>query len=401
MATWRMLKLALFASIWPGAALGQWSPDNPIENAPAKDNIPSYVHHATYLANQAPAQGPVQVGYNYHLPPDYEESDARYPVIYQLGGHTDNESIGLVDRGLPNRYQEKMADGSLRPVINVYVNGPGTLESYSQLEATVIDELIPHIDGKFRTLTTRECRHIEGYSRGGSGAPLFAFRHPELFSVAVSNAGSGTENITDALPALKSTAMERGLRLLVTILEGDHLYPANQEFCRFLDEQQIPYDYVSAPGGSHDTNKYFNDPQTYAAIGYGNILWHERAFAEQGCSQPPGGGGGGGGGGGSSGGGEAGGGFEPGFGGVATGGSGGGGVASGAGGAPPQPLIPASGGTAGASSTPPSATPEPTSAHCAMSAPPRVNHLPCWAMIALAGSVSRRWRARPAPLPVR
>jgi hypothetical protein len=288
-----MTSVATFALAQP--ALAQWNANNPIESAPAKDKIPPYVKHGTYLANKAPLPGPIEVGYNYHLPPDYDGGIRRYPLIVQLGGHTDDESKGLVDRGLPNRYQEKMLDGTIRPVVSIYVNGPGTLPSYVDLEATIIEELLPHVDQTFRTLTERECRHIEGYSRGGSGAPLFAFRYPDLFSAAVSNAGSSTEGIEQALPGLKAEALAQGVRLLVTILEGDHLFEANVGFRDFLQAEGVPFDFSSAPGGSHDTNLYFNDPETYDEIGYGNIIWHEKAFREQGCEEPSGGGAGGGG----------------------------------------------------------------------------------------------------------
>lgn len=268
-------------------AHAQWEPNNPIDTAPAKEDIPEYVQHATYTANLAPVPGPVEVGYNYHLPPGYDNSEDRYPVIYQLGGNTDTESKGLVDRGVPNRMQEKMLDGTIRPTITVYLNSPGTLPSYQDLEPTFYDELIPHIDAKFRTVDTPECRHVEGYSRGGSGAPLVAFRRPDLFRAAVSVAGSGTEGVQEVMRANKEEALGLDVRLRVVILEADRVAQGNLEFQQFLNDESIPFDLVSLPGGAHDTNLYYNNPDTYDDIGYGNIVWHEAVFQEHGCQLEP------------------------------------------------------------------------------------------------------------------
>jgi S-formylglutathione hydrolase FrmB len=53
-------------------------------------------------------------------------------------------------------------------------------------ETVVLKELVPHIDGKFRTVASREGRSLHGYSMGGFGALKFAFKHPEMFGSVVS-----------------------------------------------------------------------------------------------------------------------------------------------------------------------------------------------------------------------
>lgn len=40
---------------------------------------------------------------------------------------------------------------------------------------SVVEELVPHIDTTYRTLTGREAREIEGFSTGGYGAALIGF----------------------------------------------------------------------------------------------------------------------------------------------------------------------------------------------------------------------------------
>jgi endo-1,4-beta-xylanase len=56
-----------------------------------------------------------------------------------------------------------------------------SLDGKSPVETVIIKDLIPHIDGAYRTIARREGRMIEGFSMGGFGAAHLGFKHPELF----------------------------------------------------------------------------------------------------------------------------------------------------------------------------------------------------------------------------
>lgn len=58
-------------------------------------------------------------------------------------------------------------------------------------ESIIIKELIPFVDGHFRTIPFRGGRAIEGFSMGGYGAVKFALEYPHLFCSAVAYGGSG------------------------------------------------------------------------------------------------------------------------------------------------------------------------------------------------------------------
>jgi esterase/lipase superfamily enzyme len=78
----------------------------------------------------------------------------------------------------------------LEPMIYVCPNGWNTYYSnYYDGSLYYMDmfvqELIPHIDGKFRTIADREHRAVVGYSMGGFGAMVLPMKHPEMFSVSV------------------------------------------------------------------------------------------------------------------------------------------------------------------------------------------------------------------------
>jgi hypothetical protein len=74
----------------------------------------------------------------------------------------------------------------LPPFIMVMPHGDyalytGTSGGDKSFEGVLVNELIPAIDGRFRTLADAEHRAIGGISRGGVWALEIAFRHPELF----------------------------------------------------------------------------------------------------------------------------------------------------------------------------------------------------------------------------
>ena len=58
------------------------------------------------------------------------------------------------------------------------------------IEDVMIDDLIPYIDSHYRTIATREGRGIGGFSMGGRGTLLLAFKHPDLFCAASSVASA-------------------------------------------------------------------------------------------------------------------------------------------------------------------------------------------------------------------
>jgi S-formylglutathione hydrolase FrmB len=52
-------------------------------------------------------------------------------------------------------------------------------------ETQIIRELLPYVEGNFRTLAHRARRGVTGFSMGGFGAFAYALKYPELFSVGI------------------------------------------------------------------------------------------------------------------------------------------------------------------------------------------------------------------------
>lgn len=182
----RVLSATLFALlVAPVAADAQVAPE-------AWSNPPTAaVAHVTHRTFRSPSVGE-DVGYNVYLPPGYEQSTRRYPVLYYLHGAGGNESGG--PRTLVPKLLEAHTAGTLPPFLVVFPNG-GQSTWYADshdgklpIETMIVRELIPHIDATHRTLTDRSGRAISGMSMGGFGAIALGMKHPDMFSSVVAYA---------------------------------------------------------------------------------------------------------------------------------------------------------------------------------------------------------------------
>lgn len=136
-----------------------------------------------------------------YLPPGYEKVSERYPVAWCLSGFTGRGRMLLNDNpwmpGIADRMDALIADGSAKPMIlalpdcfthlggSQYVNSPA-LGNY---EDHVIQELVPFVDQRFRTLATRDHRGVIGKSSGGYGSLILGMRHPDVFGGLVCHSG--------------------------------------------------------------------------------------------------------------------------------------------------------------------------------------------------------------------
>lgn len=125
-----------------------------------------------------------------YLPPGYDETDQRYPVIYFLHGFTWSDSIMIAWDHFDKLMDKAIATGKIRPVIVVmpdhhtlYRGSWYTNSSFTGKWAdfTGID-LVRFIDGKYRTISEWESRGMAGHSMGGQGAIKMGMLFPDVFS---------------------------------------------------------------------------------------------------------------------------------------------------------------------------------------------------------------------------
>jgi enterochelin esterase-like enzyme len=131
--------------------------------------------------------------FDVYLPPDYDASGKRYPVVYFLHGLPSSESaykeIGFLEQALdtsPRRAILVAPQGARAGEADPeYLDrGPGM-----QWETAIAQELPRVIDSRYRTIPSRTGRALIGLSAGGYGAMHLGLEHLHDFSVVQSWSG--------------------------------------------------------------------------------------------------------------------------------------------------------------------------------------------------------------------
>lgn len=124
--------------------------------------------------------------YSVYLPEGYDNSELKYPVVYLLHGNGGNENDWVVNGKIEATLNRMIVSNEIPPVIAVTPDvGTGWyVDRIEKFESAFIKDLIPEIDGRFRTVPERSGRFLAGFSMGGYGTLRFAFIYPELFFAA-------------------------------------------------------------------------------------------------------------------------------------------------------------------------------------------------------------------------
>jgi S-formylglutathione hydrolase FrmB len=228
-----------------------------------------------------------EMAYRVILPPDYGSklgASRRYTTVFLLhglGGHFDNwtEKTALAGSRHGQTFIMVMPEGG----DGWYTDSVST--PADKYESYIMQELIPEIDGKFRTIADRGHRAIAGLSMGGYGALKFGLKYPDKFAIAGSFSGAldgplrgqehqflrpsimsvfGAENsqtrkdndifrLARELPADKVKDLPF---LYFDCGTEDWLLQPNRDFADLLLKQKIPHEYRQLPG-KHDW-KFWN-----------------------------------------------------------------------------------------------------------------------------------------------
>jgi len=228
-------------------------------NIPDGPAIPGVTHHVL----RSPSMG-MDVGYNVYLPPGYEESADKYPVVYFLhgAGGTENSDAG----GFSGLVSKLIDAKAIPPVICVFPNGgmSGYQDRPDQKimgETLIVRELLPEIDSHYRTKATASGRSLAGFSMGGGGAMRLATKYPDLFSAAGSWAAAlmtrgGVSNPADVVRANKDKLVGH-VRLLMVVGDKDLTFASHSPFIQALDEIKLPYTYKVLPDIDHNLGIYY------------------------------------------------------------------------------------------------------------------------------------------------
>jgi enterochelin esterase-like enzyme len=224
--------------------------------------------------------------YAIYLPPGYDESERRYPVLYLLHGGGDDQT-GWVQFGEVQHIAEAaFASGQATPMIIVmpdansgrrgYFNSPDGKWRY---EDFFFEELIPFVEKTYRAKTDRRYRAVAGLSMGGGGAFMYALHRPDMFMTACPlSASTGPRTVEAAkaryarrgqeytddqiaghlerhsvLALLDTVPVDevKSVRWFIDCGDDDFLYEGNSLVHIAMREKEIPHEF-RIRDGSHE-----------------------------------------------------------------------------------------------------------------------------------------------------
>lgn len=233
---------------------------------------PAFASHssarATIETNSfASAAGTLQ--YDVYLPPGYDSSGLRYPVVYYLHGlpagplafHTAAYVAGAADTAGLQAIIVAPQGATVGDSDPEYLDaGPG----YDWDTAIAVQ--LPHVvDSLYRTIPNRSGRALVGVSAGGYGAMLLGLHHLGMYSAIESWSGyfhptdpTGTRTV-DSSPWVSAHSFVGSLRRAFSVHptflgfyvgNQDNLFrPENIELARQLSRAKVPFLFRMYPGG--------------------------------------------------------------------------------------------------------------------------------------------------------
>ena len=221
------------------------------------------------------------VPYNVILPTDYDASTTtRYPVLYLLHGLTGHYS-DWASRSNVADYAQQYRLIVVTPEGNDgwYTNSATvTTDKY---ESYILDELLPDVQQRYRTIEARYGRAIAGLSMGGYGAIKFGLKSPGTFAFAASMSGAfaitripekdlgplgpvllklfgpaGSEtrkandifDIVENLPAPRIAALPYFYFDCGTEDPLPTVFTSNRDLAKLMFEKKIPHEFRQLPG---------------------------------------------------------------------------------------------------------------------------------------------------------
>jgi len=235
-----------------------------------------------------------------YLPPDYDASKARYPVLYLQHGGGEDEA-GWIRQGKANFILDNLiASGNSKPMIIVMANGYASRAGYvvpdltgkpfgspefmkvmqermGAFEDDLTQALIPFVDKTFRTLSDRDHRAMAGLSMGGMQTFQVTFNHLDLFSYIggfsgaanVFMMGNGQLDIKTAFHGAMAdpAAFAKRVHLLwigVGTNEPERMKSGLENLHTTLNEGKIQHVFYESPGTDHEWQTWRRDLRDFA-----------------------------------------------------------------------------------------------------------------------------------------
>jgi enterochelin esterase family protein len=243
---------------WAQESSGLEVPDPELDFYSLRDVPHGDVRLCTYDSREA---GPRRVVV--YSPPGYDdEPTRRYPVLYLQHGAGESERA-WTEQGRAHLILDNLiAAGRAQPMLVVMENGYATPPAERPVRGApdrfaelVVRDLVPLIDGKFRTLAERDQRAIAGLSMGGGQAMRTGLAHLDKFAWIGSFSGALRDFNADTSygGALRDapTANERLRLLWIGCGTEDRLIDGARQMHQALAERKVEHVWSEGPG-SHE-----------------------------------------------------------------------------------------------------------------------------------------------------
>ena len=167
-----------------------------------RGTVVSFAFESPLLAEINPLSDPVLRSVLVYLPSGYDTETQRYfPVLWSLAAYTSSGPAQVAWRNhgenLPRRLDRLIDSETMPPAIVVMPDSFTSLGGNQFVDSSalghyarhIVEELVPEIDRRFRTIARPEARGVFGKSSGGFGGLHLAARYPGVFGGVASHAG--------------------------------------------------------------------------------------------------------------------------------------------------------------------------------------------------------------------
>jgi len=212
-----------------------------------------------------------------YTPPGYERGNTRYPVFYLLHGAGNIDSSWMLT-GRANYIMDNLiAEGKTKPMIIVNplgyarmgigtgperpvtgapapgapAGGPGGGAGGGLFGKDVLEDVIPFVEAKFRTLKDPANRALGGLSMGGGHTVAIGFPNTKLFShLVVMSAGAGQNPEQTYADFFKNAAtVNKQLKLLwISVGKDDFALAGSKALDEALTKNNIKHTFVVTEG---------------------------------------------------------------------------------------------------------------------------------------------------------
>ena len=143
------------------------------------------------------------------LPEGYYQGDTQYPVLYLLHGYMQNYTVW--GRNLAAAFYARELNDLIVVLPDAgnswFINYASSIQGQTNnWEDYIVDDVIGHVDSRYRTEARREGRAISGLSMGGFGAYSLGLRNSELF-VSIGSTSGALGHARAAAAAIRAGAI--------------------------------------------------------------------------------------------------------------------------------------------------------------------------------------------------